>query len=207
MILYLSRTLSKLNLRVLIIDQSDTTALYLSMNHGMGLDSEKEIIHYRGVYYTRKKPNQEEMSAFQEGVVVMTFGLGYRGEMPFLCDEFNVVTNTFPHMAARMNELVSVNGIRAKKIRILVRDITSIDDLERVKGELTFPYEKQKEDYLDYNVTDRENAIACQVNQVVQFTRISGRMKKYILGHIQDMFPEIPYGNIKNAYRNARKGR
>ena len=206
-ILYLSRTLSKLNLRVLIIDQSDTEALYLSMNHAMGLDSDKEIIHYRGVYYTKKIPNQEEMSAFQEGVVIMSFGLEYKGDMPFLCDEFNVVINTFPHIVGRMNEMISVNGIRAKKIRILIRDITSIDDLERVKGEFTFPYDKQREDYLDYSVADRESALACQVNQVIQFTRVSGRMKKHILSHTQELFPGIPYGNIKNAYHNARKGR
>lgn len=206
-VLYMARTMTKLNYRVLIIDLSDSTALYKSIYHGMDLDSRETIVNYRDINYTRKAPSNEELEPFSTGVVFVVYGYSnnMNFQLPFL--ETNVVINTFPHVIERVNSMMMDMEGTGFNHRLLIRDILSIDDLERVKSELSFTYEDDKNDYLYLDLDDRESAVNCQVKQIVNFANVSGRMESYITGHLHVIFPQINMSYIKKAFKEARKGR
>lgn len=204
-VLYISRTLTKLNYRVLIIDLSASEALHKSINHGMGLNSLEEIVNYRDVNYTRKIPLKEELETFQGGVVFIIYGDDYRNEDQLECQSFNIVVNTFPHMIDRINSLLQNVLGKKERIRLLIRDIVTIDDVDRVKRAM-LPIKTEKVSYLYYDVTDYENAINCQITQVIRFNKITSRMEKYIIEQIHDLLPELKITKIKRAMTVARKG-
>jgi hypothetical protein len=104
-ILYMGRTLTKLNYRVLIIDLSDTGALNKAIYHGMNLDSYKDIVNYRDINYIRRMPKEEELMAFKEGIMLIVYGLNIT-EHTISCNVMNIVVNTFPYALEKINSLV-----------------------------------------------------------------------------------------------------
>jgi hypothetical protein len=206
-ILYIGRTLTKLNYRILIVDLSDSKALLNSINHGMDIDSSKDIVNYRDINYTRKVPTSEELAAFNSGIVLVAYGRNFKRDVILPCKELNIVINTFPHVIDEINTLIKGATIGAERVHILIRDIVSIDDTDRVKEAVKFQYEDEKDNYLYMDVSDYECAVNCQVNQVINFTNITSRMEKYITYHIGGILPNISHGQIKKALNAARKGR
>ncbi|MDF2486507.1 MAG: hypothetical protein K0R46_2675 [Herbinix sp.] len=206
-ILYISRTLTKLNYPVLIIDLSDSNALFMSVHHGMGLNSDSEIINYRNINYTRRIPSEEELAMFDTGVVFMLYGRNVTEDIQLLCSELIIVINTFPHIIDETNTLVHDIGNKDCRIRILIRDIVTLDDVERVKASVTFPFSNEMLNYLYLDYADYECAVNCQYTQLIRFTNISSGMEKYIINNIRTMLPDIKPNQIKKALLAARKGR
>jgi hypothetical protein len=206
-ILYMGRTLTKLNYRVLIIDLSETKALFNAINHGMGLDSNQDIVNYRDINYTQRLPSKEELAVFQSGVIYVSYGNNYRSEVILPCEEFNVVINSFPHTIEKINLLMGSAKCESENINLLIRDIVSIDDVDRVKSAVNFPFQNHKGEYLYLDASDYECAVNCQVKQIVKFSNISSHMKKYIILHIHRLFPDLKESRIKKALKAAGRGK
>lgn len=206
LVLYIGRTLTKLNYRVLIIDLSDTGSLLHTIKHGMGLDSKEDIINYRDINYTRKIPSTDELTMFQGGVIFMVYGYHYMENLPFECSMVNVVTNTYPHVINKVNEFVKQSTLKIKNCKLLIRDIVTLDDVDRVKKAISFPYDNLDINYLYLEMNDYESSVECQMSQIVRFTKISSRMEKYIIGQIRNMFPQLKFTKIKRALVAARRG-
>ncbi len=205
-ILYISRTLSRLNCRVLIIDFTGSNAMSKSIHHGMDLDSSSGIIHYRGISYIRRRPEQEEMEPYTSGVVFVLFGYDYRKEV-FSCDELVAVMNPFPHIVDKINFCINELDLSQSRMHILIRDVVSIDDAEKIKNKIEFPYEDEPVNYLYLELVDYICATRCQETQTINFENISSGLKNYILYSIRRMLPELSTDRIRRAMHSARKGR
>lgn len=205
-VLYIGQTLSKLRYPVLIVDLSDSGALKNTLYHGMDLDSGKEIIHYRNLNYIRRIPNKNELNEFIDGVVIVVFGLHYTDIQPIPFDYMSIAVNSFPHIIDKVNTLLKDKLPNSIKLRLLVRDLISLDDLERIKSSIKIPNNPTRINYLYFDITDYENAIQCQKSQNVKFRRISSEMKKIIVSEIKDIIPNIKESKIRRAAFLAGRG-
>lgn len=205
-ILYMGRTLTKLHYPVLIIDLSNTGALTNSIYHGVGLDSADDIIHYRGLNYIRRIPKEDELDEFHNGIVFVVFGLNYVESLPLHLDVMNIVVNPFPHQIYKVEESLGNISMNDTNLRLLVRDIISLDDFERVKTSIVLDKKPVSTAYLYLDIIDKENALQCQLSKVVRFKRISSRMKKFIIYEIADICPNLKLSRIRRAALLARKG-
>lgn len=205
-ILYIGQTLSKLKYPVLIIDLSDSGALKKSIYHGMDMDSTNDIVHYRNLNYISRIPGKEELLEFKEGMIIIVYGFNYRDIPVIPLDYLNIVVDSFPNNIDRVNSILKDIPTDKLKIKLLVRDLISIDDLERIKESIMLPSKPFSIDYLYLDMVDYENAIKCQISQVVRFRKISNRMKKIIVNGIQDILPNIKLSQIRRAAFIAGKG-
>lgn len=202
-VLYIGRTLTKLNYRVLIIDLSDSNALCKTIRHGMGLNSTVDIVNYRDINYTRKIPSKEELEIFAQGVVLIVYGFNYVTDGIFEYKSFTIAVNTFPHIMDRVNTMLKNSGLQ--DFDLLIRDAVTADDADKVKNNIL--YKKIKDvSYLYYDIPDYENAVNCQVTKVIRFTGITARMEKYIIKQVHDIVPQLSVRKIKKAIAAARRG-
>jgi len=185
MVLYIGHTLTRLKYPVLIVDLSDSGALKNAIYHGMDIDSRKEIVHYRNLNYIRRLPDEFELKEFEDGVVFVNFGFNYRDTGSIRLDYLNIVVNAFSHITEKVNDLLKDSLPDNLNLRLLVRDIISLDDLERVKNSLKFSKKPDSVNYLYLDYKDYENAVKCQWLQTVRFRKVSYRMKKVIAGEIK----------------------
>ena len=205
-ILYMGRTLAKLNYPILIIDISDSGALVKAINHGMGLDSRKDIVNYRNVNYLRRIPKEDELLLFQEGIILVDYGFHSSEELPLACNVLNIVLNTYPHIIDKINTLMSSSNWKADIRQLLHRDIITPDDIDRVISKIEFECDNMQ-NYLYLNLDDYFCSVNCQVKQSLKFIRLSSGMKKYIISQVHDIIPQIKLNKIKNAFVSAGKGR
>lgn len=205
-ILYSGRILSKLNYKVLIVDLSKSGALRTSINHGMGLDSSKQIVTYRDINYLRRVPTADELEEFQEGVLFVDYGMNYNNDFLIELHQMNLVVNTLPHMIEAVNELLNRVIRYNSKCNLLIRDARSIDDVDFVVDTLKLPSDFYQISYLYHDFSDYESAVNCQISKVIRFTKISPRMKKCILQQIKDIFPQLKADKISKAMLAARWG-
>lgn len=205
-VLYIGRTLTKLNRRVLIIDVSGSDALCCAIKHGMDLDSTEDIVNYRDINYIRKLPSEQDLEPFKDGVVFVVYGKNYIEDFQLTCNNFTVVVNTFPHEINQVSGLLQKLLRYENNVRLLIRDIISEEDADRVKEQLSALSTTAEYDYLYMDIEDYENAIRCQVTQIVRFTKITSQMEKYIMEQVQLICSDIKPNKIKKAFKLARKG-
>lgn len=205
-ILYIGRTLTKLNYRVLIVDLSGSGAYQKAVQHGMGLDSSQDIVNYRDINYTRKILSSEELKAFHDGVVFVVYGMNYFNDLPFECKQLNVVVNTFPHMLDDVSGIMKEALYHKDKYNLLIRDIVTIDDVDIVEKTFAISSKLNRVNYLYLDISDYESAVECQLSQIVKFTKISIRMKKYIIEQIHELLPQLKTAKISNAMNAAKRG-
>ncbi len=205
-ILYMAKTLSTLDYPVLIVDLSDTGALTETIYHGMDLDSEKSIIHYRDINYTRKAPQENELDDFKDGVVFVVYGFNNISWHSVRLDYLNIILDSFPYKINKVNKILSNIRTDDIKVRLLVRDIITMDDFDRVQTTIISRVNPVSASYIYYDMNDYINAIKCQASQVIRFKGISSSMREYIRSEIDDMFPSTKPSHIRKAICIAGKG-
>lgn len=205
-VIYFSRTLVRLNYPVLIIDISDSEALKKAIYHGMDLDSSKDIISYRNIHYLRRCPQEAELLPYQKGIVLINYGFCPLKELPLTCDSIYVVMNTYPHIIDKIKSLLSNSEWKTDQFILLVREIITPDDIDRVSSKVKLPYDARKYHlFLDHN--DHFCSINCQTQQSFRFITLSSCMKKFIIRSIHDIIPQIKIKKIKKAFTSAGRGR
>lgn len=205
-ILYIGKTLSVLKYPVLIADLSNTEALAKTIYHGMELDSANSIIHYRNINYIRRIPTREELDEFSNGMLFVVYGFNYLDNDQLQLDFLNIVLDPFPNSVCRINKALCNASIDNIRLRVLVRNIITIDDLDRVKASILLKQTAASTNHLYYDILDYENALRCQVFQVICCRKISSKMKRFIMSEACELLPGIKQSTIRRAFHLAMKG-
>jgi len=205
-ILYTGRTLTKLDYRVLIVDLSGTGAIAKAIKLGMDIDAREEMIHYRGIDYMQRTPNSEELKAYSDEIVFVVHGFHYISEIPLKYNQFIVTVNTLPSKIDQIHALVTSIANAECKITVLIRNIISLDDIDRVMQGIPLPQKMMSIQYLYLDTDDLQNAVECQIKKVIRFTGISSGMRKYIIHTIKDMLSHENTSKIKRAVKSAERG-
>ncbi len=206
LVLYMSRILTKLNFKVLIVDLSDSSALLNSIKHGMELDSGKEIINYRSINYIRKIPSKDDMDIFDHGVVFVVHGNKLMNTSQFEYKSLNVVVDIFPHRIEAVSKSLLASKWALNEINVLIRDIITEEDVQRGMEQIKCPMKPGRISYLYHDINDYECAIECQTSQIVRFTKISKGAKRYMIEQIHEMLPQLSVKRIKRAMVLAKRG-
>lgn len=205
-ILYIGRTIALLHKRILIVDLSGTDAMTKAIYHGMDMDSLEDIIYYRNINYVRRIPKKSELKDYKDGLVFVVYGFNDIGIYSIHLDILYLVTDSMPSNIDRVNKIMNYAGIEQKMLRLLVRDIVTIDDFDRTKRCLEYSWNHTNSEYLYYDIDDYENALRCQLAHDTQFRKISLRMKGLIITEIGIIIPDIKLQLIRKAFNYARKG-
>ncbi len=112
------------------------------------------------------------LKILMRGVVFVVFGFNYINTHPIKLDIINIVADPFPNHINKINVLIKDIPLD-KQLRLIIRDIITLDDLERTKNSLIFSNKPVPVKYLYLDIADYENAIQCQRIQIVRFKRIS----------------------------------
>lgn len=206
LILYIGRTLTKLNYRVLIVDLSSSEALKISIRHGMNLDSRINIVNYRDINYIRRVPSEEELSEFNDGVVLVSYGFNLEEVEAFDFRQMNLVINTFPHVIFQVNQLLQDSQKHLLHTKVLIRDMISADDIDRTLSMLHDTIKREDTSYLYLELADYESAIKCQRTQDMRFNKLTRGVIKYIQSQLKDILPDQTAENIRKAILSARRG-
>ncbi|CRZ33727.1 hypothetical protein DFR55_12215 [Herbinix hemicellulosilytica] len=206
-ILYIGHTLAKLKYPVLIVDLSDSGALKNVIYHGMDLDSMNEIVHYRNLNYIRKVPGCYELNEYKDGAVLISFGYSYRDIRPLKLDYMNIVVNPFTHVMNKVAGIMNDTLPNDIKLKLIVRDILSPDDLETVKNSINMESDPDSISYLYLDFKDYENALRCQQLQTVNIRKVSKRMKKLVTGEVKYIVSKLNgNGNKVHMASDALEG-
>lgn len=202
LMLYIARTLTKLNQRVLIIDLSNDDELKTYIKHGMDLDSNKCIVNYRDLNYTKKIPEEKEIEEFKNGTIFVISENAI--ESPLKADKNYVSLNIMPSNIVKANNIIK--NLNNENISIIIRDIISIEDFERVKEHIEKKLDEKYYNYFYYSLEDFENYVNCQINQIIRFDNVSSQIQNFIKDEIKNLYPNINNSLIKKAIKIASKG-
>ena len=205
-ILYIARTLSALDKQVLIIDLSETDVMTRAIYHGMDMDSAYDIIHYCDINYVRRLPQETELNDYKNGVVFVVYGFNYLEKPPIKIDVMYIISDSFPSNIVKINKFIFTIATDNANLRLIMRDIVTIEDFERVKRSLLHSWNHDNSGYLYYDIYDYENALKCQISQDIKYRRISSRMKKTIINELGNIVSNIKPSSIRRAFYSAGKG-
>jgi hypothetical protein len=204
-ILYLSRILHKLEKKVLIVDHSETKALYFSVPQPQGVSCETAIITYRKVDFTSMVITPEIADSYDD--ILISYGF-LEPEKDFdLCNRLIWVTDLYCYHYERKPAFSCTDVIHINQRFLLIKDVVEtkftpemlIDHLE-----IKFLSENISISHLDEK--DHLNGLVCHQNKEIQFRNISKLRSRYLIDEAGRLHPEINMKQRKAAYRKAWKG-
>lgn len=203
-ILYLSRILLKVGRKVLVVDNSETFALTLSIPQIAELDTNQNYLTYRRVDFTSMGIDEKTTELYDD--ILIDCGVNAPKYKTELSTRIIYVTDLFDFNIKRLQGITYYDEIKTMK-KLLIRDA--------INTKLTTEYliDKMKKNITPGMVTvlyreesDYENSLLCHYNKVFRFTHISKMMKEYLINEVQSLLPNYQRKEILAAYQKAKKG-
>lgn len=199
-ILYLSRIFYHMGKSVLMVDFSESQALYYSMPFIPGLDAQNAMVEYRSTYFTCKPLQEKEMEAFD----VILFFFGFK-----LCPEINYCTHLVYTTDCDKNHIDKISNIKnhEKEYKQLVYRNAGNKWLKAYK--LPLAEEIREECQYIHNDSRREKRLRlqCQYNEIFGFRGLSGSFKRYLKDTVKAVFPEESEGKgFQGCFKRAEMG-
>ncbi|MBH1940631.1 hypothetical protein I5677_06995 [Mobilitalea sibirica] len=204
--LYLSRLLSVLGKKVLLIDHSETLSLTYSIPQPEGVSCKSDIIHYRGIEFTTMVVADEVIKEYDD--VLIAYGYTRQFQDIHYCNRIIYVTNLYRYNHERLLKLRHKDYIGKSVVRsLLVKDIiSSFIDLEIISEKIDPLIHNNQIDYLFMDERDEISSLLCHHSYLPCLKKITGQMKKYLMNEVKNMHPQLEYKHIKCALHKARKG-
>lgn len=203
-ILYLSRVLQKAGRRVLIVDYSEAEALTYSIPQIDGIDTNKDIMTYRRVDFTRMIIIEETAKIYDD--ILIDFGFSRPIINLSLITKVVYVSNMFRYNLNRLCNIKYYDELQISK-ELLIREATDLKiPIESMTEIIDKQITMQGISLLYLDEKDYENSLVCHYNQTFCFTRISGMLRGYLLKTASDLCGNVSDKQILTAYAKARKG-
>lgn len=200
-VLYQAYILSKLGKKVLVIDHTNTRAIACSIPIPQGLDISKDSITIRRVDFSTMMLDESIIGAYDDILIAYHT---YMENTSHMFTKVIYVTDLYLHSMEHIRTTLDISGVKKSLVIRNVVGVKITQDMIIYHTGTKIAPEEITYIYMDEN--DISNAILCQFNQKVCFTRISKQMREYLLKETKAFYPDIEYKDIKEAYRKARKG-
>jgi hypothetical protein len=204
-ILYLSRILSKLGKKVLVMDHSESLSVQYSIPQPRGMDCRKEIITYRKVDFTTQEINQAMREEYDD--ILIYCGFQKKDSDIACCNRIIFVTDLYRYNCARITDTSMVCDASNKiEQELLIKDAAPIKitpDILVERMGLSIPSEHIS--ILYHDERDYTNGLVYHYNGSFRLKGISKARKKYLLEEVKKLHPEINFNQTKTAYRRARR--
>lgn len=202
-IIYLSCILQKLNRKVLIVDNSVTSALRNSIPQVYGINTDKTIMTYKRVDFTTQVIDKAIINNYDD--VLIDFGFSEPKMDLSLITRVVYVTDMFDFHVTMLKNIGFYNGIAKKAL--LIRDAIETKITPNIiAGRINEEIPKEEVSVLYREDKDYENSIVCHYNRSFRMKSISSMLKMYLLNEIQILCSNINSKQIRVAFNKARKG-
>lgn len=205
-ILYLSRILTKLGKKVLVIDHSESMSLQYSIPQPKGSNCKEEIITYRQVDFTSQSINPKMKEEYDD--ILIFYGFNKEEKDLAECTRMVFVTDLFRYNYHRIPDLSCLTKVGSKVEQdLLIKDVATVKitpDIIIERIGLTIDKDHVQVLYRDDN--DYTNSLLCHYNGSFSMKKISKQRKAYLLEEVKKLHPEITHNVMKTALRRARKG-
>lgn len=203
LILYLSRILYHLGKKVLLVDSSESEALYQCIPIPNTLREDNSYVDYRGIDFIRGQYSNRDI---QQQYDVVLMDLGYKDEHQNLsqCTKLLYVTDLQLHNVKRVK---SMNYIEDVDKYIVIKDVFPC----KIKPEYVMEQVGQVLDkshvYVLYQDTlDLKYKVNSQYNNRYNFGKLSKTTKFFLKEIIKQMDHNLDEKILNNAYRKAERG-
>ena len=205
-ILYLSRLLSKLGKKVLVIDHSESLSVQYSIPLPKGMDCRREIITYRQVDFTTQEMNRGMKEEYDD--ILICCGFHKKAKEIAHCNKVVFVTDLYRFNYARISDVSYVNDSNNEiEQELLIKDAAPIKITPDILRErMGLPISADHISILYHDERDYTNSLICHYNGSFRLKGISKQRKKYLLEEVKKLHPEIKFNQAKTAYRHARRG-
>lgn len=202
-ILYLSRIIQRLGRRVLVVDNSDTLALTLSVPRISEINTYETTISYRRVDFTNL-PVSEELAAVYDDVLI-DCGMKVPVTAITLLTKIIYVTDLFEYNIRRIASIEEYDECKCEKLLLIRNAVYTKIPADKISQQISkdILIEKIKVLYLDE--ADYERCLNNHINQVFTLN-LSKLYKEYLIGQVISMCSDFTRREIKEAYRKAKNG-
>lgn len=201
-ILYLSRILDRLGKKVLMVDYSELEDLTICIPVPSGLYPEDDIITYFGVDFTKRDLDSQLVNEYDD--ILINFGFRINNNVS-QCTQIVYVTD---QQKFNIEKLAALPSIEIETSSLIIKDmveskINEIYITDRLQKNIDL-----KNTYVfALDGVDMTYKILVQFNTLYEFKRISKAVKRYLLGTIKTLYPDINQKELKRAYKLAERGR
>lgn len=205
-ILYLSRILTKLGKKVLIIDHSESLSIKYSIPQPEGVNCNREIITYRQVDFTMATLTREIVDLYDD--ILISYGFLVPEDDISYCNLVVYVTDLYQFNQER---LVSQSDLyhlteNARKVLLIKVMIDIKISSEHITEQVREQLQLESVSVLYRDEQDYSNGLICHYNGVFRFTDISKKLKKYLMVEVSQLHKDINKEQLRTAYRRARRG-
>ena len=202
-ILYLSRIMQRLGRRVLVVDNSETLALSVSVPRISDLNTYETTISYRRVDFTNM-PVTEELAAEYEDVLI-DCGMKVPVTSILLFTKIIYVTDLFEYNIRRIADISDYNNCNCEKLLLIRNTLYTKIAVDKISQRIskTIPIENTKVLYREDK--DYENSLNSHINQVFTLN-LSKVYKEYLIDQVISMCSNFTRKEIKEAFRKAKNG-
>jgi hypothetical protein len=204
LILYLSRILYHLGKRVLLIDYSETEALYQCIPIPESLRGSNCCINYRGVDFIQGHFFLPEMSS-QYDIIFMDLGFQMHEIIIPKCTKLFYVTDL---------QLQNINRIKNLKYPENVDKYLIIKDVfqckikpEYIISQLGTVIDQKKVYILFQDALDQKYKVQSQYNYFFRFDKLSGSVSYFLKDSIRQLDNRHNEKDINYAYKKAGRGK
>lgn len=202
-ILYLSRIMQGLGRRVLLVDNSETLALTLSVPEISDINTYETTISYRRVDFTNM-PVTEGLAAEYDDVLI---DCGMKAPVTdiALFTRIIYVTDLFAYNIQRIANLRVYEGCKCDKQLLIRNAVYTKIPAEYISGRISRAITQEKTWVLYRDDTDYESCLNSYNNRVFTL-RVSRAYKEYLMDQTATICSEVSRKDIKEAFRRARNG-
>lgn len=182
--LYLSRIFYHMGKRVLLVDYSESQALYYSIPVVQGTDAYSMFVEYRDTFFTCKTMTEREMEDFD--IIMFFFGFMERKELK-LCSHI-VYTTDFEKN--HMEKLAALQGDGKEYIQLVYRNAGRKWQTEGKMFPLAVGVREDCQYYCNDSNREKRLRRQCQYNDAYGFRGISANFRRYLCETVKAVFPE-----------------
>jgi hypothetical protein len=202
-ILYLSRIMQKLGRRVLVVDNSDTFALTLSVPRIAEINTYETTICYRRVDFTNI-PVSNELAAEYDDVLI-DCGMKVPVTSILLFTKIIYVTDQFQYNIRRIANIDDYDCCKCEKLLLIRNAVYTKISADKISQQINKAVSLEKTRVLYLDESDYERCLNSHINQVFTLN-LSKLYKEYLIDQVKSMCSNFTRKEIKEAYRKAKNG-
>lgn len=214
-IIYLSRILNAMGMKILLADYSESFALSCCIPHPEAL--KKDIFEYRGIYYINRAELGEnsqlinetfEIHKQQYDYILVDYGFNFNFIGLDNCDDVICVIDQQVHNLRQFSMNNGMENIKGILTALIIRDVRDcntkyrylIDEVGLGQIAVTRTLITYQDDL------DARYRLNCQYDGVIRMQRLSTYMKSALKGMVTLIVPEVDRKTVKKAFNKAAKG-
>lgn len=203
-IFYISKILSAVGKRVLLIDHSDTLAIKHSIPLPDGVECSKELVTYRNIDFTTKILTTDMMEEYDD--IFLAYGFNEPLQDIVYCNRIVYVLDLYRYNQERLICIMGEKLPKEVEKELIVKgvlDTKLIPELvaEKIDNSIT----KEGISVLLHDERDEANALLCHHNRMFCLRGISRQRKNYLSKVIRGYYPEISNHTVRAAFRQSKR--